>query len=146
MNLFGWVLFVALGISLVEYASSSSCQKLNSTLFADCVQAGYNVTEFYPNTSPKQLSSLIASMRSIFKNCSSLSSLMTCSVQLPKCPTAASTLPCKDVCRNFVSECHNSSSESDGLIALFRGICELLPTDKCLPTPNNLNNSASGKC
>jgi len=144
MNLFGLVLFVALGISLVDYVSSSACQTLNSTLFADCVQAGYNVTKFNPNTSQKELSGLISSMRSKFKNCSSLSSLMTCSLQLPRCPTSTPTLPCKDVCRNFVAECQSSSSESDGLIALFRGICELLPSNKCL-SPNNLNNSASGK-
>ena len=143
MNLFGLALFVALGISLVDYVSSSPCQTLNSTLFADCVQAGYNVTKFNPNTSQEELSGLIASMRSKFKNCSSLSSLMTCSVQLPRCPT--STLPCKDMCRNFVAECQSSSSESDGLIALFRGICELLPSNKCLSTPNNLTNSNSGK-
>lgn len=144
MNLFGLVLFVALGISLVDYVSSSPCQTLNSTLFADCVQAGYNVTKLIPNTSQKELSGLIASMRSKFRNCSSLSSLMTCSVQLPRCPTST-MLPCKDMCRNFVAECQNSSSESDGLIALFRGICELFPSNKCLSSPNNLNNSASGK-
>ena len=146
MNLFGWVLFVALEISLVDYASSSACPKLNSTLFtADCVRAGYNVTaEFYPNGAQKELSDSFARMRRKFNNCSSLSSLMTCSVQLPKCPTAP--LPCKEACKNFVSECHNSSSEHDGLIALFRGICELLHSDKCLSKPNQtLNDSASGK-
>lgn len=137
-----WVLCIVLEISLLDYASSSSCQTLDRTLFTDCVQAGYNVSKFNPSRSPKELG-LIASMQSKFKNCSSLSSLLTCSVQLSKCPT--STLPCKDVCKNFVSECQNSSSENDGLIALFRGICELLPSDKCSPKPNNVNNSASGK-
>lgn len=146
MNFFGWVLFVALEISLVNYTSSSVCPKLNSTLFTDCVQAGYNVTaEFYPNEAQKELSDSFARMRSKFKNCSSLSSLMTCSVQLPKCPTSA--LPCKEACKKFVSECHNSSNEHDGLIALFSGICELLHSDKCLSKPNQtLNDSASGKC
>lgn len=145
MNLLGWVIFVALEISLVGYASSSRCQRLNSTLFTDCTKAGYNVTELNPNSTQKELSGLIATMRSKFKNCSSLSSLMTCSVQLPKCSTSAPTLPCKEACKNFVSECQNTSNENEGLVALFRGICELLPSKKCLPTPNNLTNSAFGK-
>ena len=145
MKLLVWVLFTALEISLVDYASSSSCQTLDPALFTDCVQAGYNVSKFIPSRKQKELSGLVASMQSKFKNCSSLSSLLTCSVQLPKCPAAASALPCKDVCKNFVSECQNSSSENDGLIALFRGICELLPSDKCASKPNTLNNSASGK-
>ena len=148
MKLFGWVLFVALEISLVDYvyASNSKCPKLNSTLFADCVQAGYTVTgKFNPERTQKELSRLIASMGSKFKNCSSpsLSSLMTCSVQLPKCP--ASKLPCREACKGFVSECQSSSTENDGLIALFRGICEVLPPEKCLTTPNNLSNSAFGE-
>ena len=146
MNLLGWVvLFAALEILLVDYASSSRCQMLNNTLFTDCTKAGYNVTDLIPNRRQKELSGLIAIMQSKFKKCSSLSSLMACSVQLPRCPTAASKLPCKEACRNFVSECQNGLSENDGLIALFRGICELLPSEKCLPTPNNFNNSAFGK-
>lgn len=145
MMLLGWVLIVALEISLVDYASSSTCQKLNATLFSDCTKAGYNVTEVNPNRTEVELSGLIATMQSKFKNCSSLSSLMTCSVQLPKCPTSAPKLPCKEACKNFVSECQNRSNENDGLMALFRGICELLPSEKCLPTPNNLTNSALGK-
>ena len=145
MNLLGWVLFVALEISLVDYASTSTCQKLNTTLLSDCTKAGYNVTELNPSRTQEELSGLISAMRSKFKNCSSLSSLMTCSVQLPKCPTQAPKKPCKEACKNFVSGCQNRSVENDGLIALFRGICEHLPSKNCLPTPNNVTNSALGK-
>ncbi|XP_078378807.1 uncharacterized protein LOC144661959 isoform X3 [Oculina patagonica] len=141
MKLLSFVLFLALETLLVDYASSSSCPPLNRTLFNDCIQAGYNVSNFTSSRSPNVLSSLIANMQNKFKNCSSFSSLMTCSVHLPKCSAGTSTLPCKEVCKNFVADCQHSSSADDGLIALFRGICELLPSSKCLPKPNNLNNT-----
>lgn len=144
MKLLSFVLFVALEIWLVDYASSSSCQPLNRTLFNDCVQAGYNVSNFPASRSQNELSSLIARMQNKLKSCSSLSSLMTCSVQLPKCSSGTSTLPCEEVCKNFVADCQ-SSTENHGLVALFRGICELLPSSNCLPKPSNLNSSDSGK-
>ena len=145
MKLLSFVLCIYLGTLLADYASSSSCQPLNRTLFDGCVQAGYNVSEVSTSRSQSELSSLITNMQNKFKNCSSLSSIMTCSVQLPKCSTGKSMLPCKEVCKNFVADCQQSSSENEGLIALFRGICELLPLNKCLPKPSNLTDNHSGK-
>ena len=145
MKLLSFVLVFALETLLVDCTPSSSFRPLNSTLFGDCVRAGYNVSTFTASRSQKELSSLITGMQNKFRNCSSLSRLMTCSVQLPKGSAGKLTLPCKEVCRKFVADCQEISIDNDGLIALFRGLCELLPSSKCLPKPYNLNDSNSGK-
>lgn len=132
MKILAWIFFVSLEVLLVDFAASS-CQPLNTTLFNGCVQAGYHVSNFTSSGKEVELSHLITNMQRKFKNCSSLLSLMTCSLHLPKCPTAQ--LPCKDACKKFLSDCGDISSENDGLKTLFRGICELLPSTKCLSEP-----------
>lgn len=137
MTLLSLFLFIAIQSLLANYASG--CQPLNSTMFNDCIKAGYNEpAEFTSSQRQHEISSLIASMQKKFKNCSSVSALMSCSVLLPKCSTASSPrLPSGDVCRNFVRDCQDVSQEIEGLIAIFRGLCELYS--------NHSNTGADGK-
>lgn len=150
MKLLACVLVIALESLLVNGDSNSSCQPLNRALFNDCVEAGFNVSEVHaPSRSQNELFGLITNMKSKFKTCSSFSTLMTCSVHLPKCTTTTSMLPCKEVCKSFVADCQHSSGANEGLLALFRGVCEVLPrpSDKCLPKSGNFSGvHDSGKC
>ena len=133
MTLLSLVLLIAIQSLLANYAyASSECRPLNSTMFNDCIKEGYNVSgEFKDSRGQHEISSLIASMQKKFKDCSSHSALISCSVHLPKCSTASSRLSLTgNVCGNFVRDCQNGSPEIEGLIALFRGLCEVLP-------PNN---------
>ena len=143
MNLLSLVLYIVIQSLLANFASSSQCQSLSSAKFNDCIKAGYNVSsEFSSSRGPDEISSLIASMQRKLKNCSSISALMSCSLLLPKCPTASSGLPFqREVCRNFVRDCQNGSQENEGLIALLRGLCELIPSNRS----NNSNTGADGK-
>lgn len=136
MTLLSLFLFIAIQSLLANYASG--CQPLNSTMFNDCIKAGYNESAEFSNRRQHEISSLISSMQKKFKNCSSVSALMSCSVLLPKCSTASSPrLPSGDVCRNFVRDCQDVSQEIEGLIAIFRGLCELYS--------NHSNTGADGK-
>ena len=125
MTLLSLVLSIAIQSLLANYASG--CQPLNSTMFNDCIKAGYNESaEFASSRRQHEISSLIGNMQKKFKNCSSVSALMSCSVLLPKCSTASTPrLPSEDACRNFVRDCQNGAQEIEGLIAIFRGLCEL---------------------
>lgn len=138
------LLIVAFECSLANFASSNSCQPLNRTLFGSCIDAGYNVSELKTSTpQSQQLAILIQAAQSKLKNCSRFSNLMTCSIFLPgsKCPSAR--LPCKDVCRGFVSDCQDSSSDIEGLLTLFNGLCQLLTADRCLPTSTARSNTTT---
>ena len=129
MTLLSLVLLIAIQSLLAYYAyASSECRPLNSTMFNDCIKAGYNVSgEFTGRQGQHEISSLIASMQKKFKDCSSHSALISCSVHLPNCSTASSRLSLTgNVCRNFTRDCQNGSQETEGLIALFRGLCEVL--------------------
>jgi len=138
MKLLSLVFFITFASLFSNYASSQ-CLPLNSTLFNECVQEGYNVSDFNRSRPQDEISSLIASMQRKFKNCSPLSTLMACSVHIPKCSNSSSIKPCKQACRKFVSDC-----EKEGLIALFRGLCELLPSNQCLSDHSN-HTAAYGK-
>ena len=143
MKLLSLVFFITC-TSLFANCASSQCLPLNRTLFNDCVRAGYNVSDFSRSRPQDEVSSLIAGMQRKFKDCSSLSTLMACSVHIPKCPNSSSIKPCNQTCRNFVSNCTHGSSEKEGLIALFRGLCELLPSNQCLSDHSNYT-AAHGK-
>lgn len=137
------LLLVAFECSLVNFASSNSCQPLNRTLFGSCINAGYNVSELNTSTpQSQQLANLIQAAQSKLKNCSRFLNLMTCSIFLPgsKCPSAR--LPCKDACRRFVSDCQDGSSDIEGLLTLFNGLCQLLPADG-LPTSTAHSNTTT---
>ena len=126
MTLLSLVLLIAIQSLLANYAyASSKCRPLNSTMFNDCIKAGYNVSGEFNSGGQHEISSLIASMQKKFKNCSPHSALISCSVHLPKC--SKSRLPLTgEVCRNFVRVCQNGPQEIEGLIALFRGLCKVL--------------------
>ena len=148
MKLLSLVLLIAaFECSLAKFASSNSCQPLNRTLFGSCIDVGYNVSEFKTSTpQSQQLAILIQAAQSKLKNCSfsnQSSNLMTCSIFLPgsKCPSAR--LPCKDACRSFVSDCQDGSSDIEGLLTLFNGLCHLLPTDRCLSTSMAHSNTTT---
>ena len=137
------LLIVAFECLLVNFASSQSCQPLNRSLFGSCIDAGYNESEFKTSEhQSQQLAGLIQAAQHKLKNCSQFLNLMTCSIFLPsKCPSAR--LPCKDVCRSFVSDCQDGSRDIEGLLTLFNGLCQLLPTDRCFPTPTALPNTTT---
>ena len=145
MKLFSLILLATFESLFVNYASSQ-CQSLNRTLFNGCLDAGYNVSEFSGSRTQDEMASLISSMQSKFQNCSaSLLTLMTCSVHVPKCSTSSARLPCREVCRKFVRDCQGGSTESEGLLAVFRGLCELPTTDKCLPSSKQFNDTKTSK-
>lgn len=131
--------FVSLDALLLDFASGSKCQPLNTTLFKNCVQAGFHNSSA-SDSSIQDMSSLISHMQGKF-NCSSLSDLMTCSLHIPKC--SSTKLPCKDTCKKFLTDCGNTSSESDGLKSLFRGLCEVLPMTNCISKSNHFNDNGT---
>lgn len=137
------LLIVAFECSLANFASGNSCQPLNRTLFGSCINAGYNVSEFKTSTPQSQQMAILIQAAQSKLNCSRFSNLMTCSIFLPgsKCPSAR--LPCKDACRSFVSDCKDGSSDIEGLLTLFNGLCQLLPTDQCLPTSMAHSNTTT---
>ncbi|KAJ7377000.1 hypothetical protein OS493_031273 [Desmophyllum pertusum] len=68
-----------------------------------------------------------------------------------ECTATTSMLPCKEVCKRFVADCQHISGANEGLLALFRGVCEVLtgPSGKCLPKSGNfsgVHDSEEVKC
>ncbi|CAH3149631.1 unnamed protein product [Pocillopora meandrina] len=134
------LLLVSLETLLLDFASGGKCQPLNTTLFNSCVQAGYYNSSAFDSGRQGELASLIFNMQKRF-NCSSLTNLMTCSLYLPICQSTK--LPCKSTCKKFLSDCRNVSSENDGLKALFRGLCGVLPSTRCTSHSTHSNDSGT---
>lgn len=128
MRLVSLVLLITFESLFVNYASSQ-CVSLNNTLLNNCFQAGFNESEFTKSRPLQNISNLIMSMKTKFDNCSSsLSTLMTCSLHVPRCSnTSSRKLPSREECKKFVSGCQDVSVDTEGLMALFRGLCDLLP-------------------
>lgn len=144
MRLVSLVLLITFESLFVNYASSQ-CVSLNNTLLNNCFQAGFNESEFTKNRSLQNISNLIMSMKTKFDSCSkSLSTLMTCSLHVPRCSSTSSRkLPCREDCKKFVSGCRDVSAHTEGLMALFRGLCDLLPL--CTSPSDRLNTTAEGE-
>lgn len=133
MKLLSLLLFTAFELSLFINCASSRCKPLNGTLFGSCFTAGFRASKFSNNTEG-EIFHLFKNMRGEFNSCSSaLSTVMSCAVHLPHCPNTS--LPCKTECWNFVRRCKREKSE--GLVVLFRRLCELLsPSEPCLSSSN----------
>ena len=144
MKLFPCILCVSF-LATIRGTIAFSCMPLDSQLFSECLQAGYNVSVFKDNLTQSGILEFIANMHGMFKQCSSLSSLMTCSIHLPRCSTESEhpALPCKEVCGTFVEEC-NASLTQNGLMDVITRLCRLLPLHaansiKC-SIPHNFDN------
>ena len=133
------LLLVSLETLLLDFASGGICQPLNTTLFNSCVQAGYYNSSAFDSGRQGEAASLIFNLQKRF-DCSSLTNLMTCPLYLPICQSTK--LPCKSTCKKFLSDCRNVSSENDGLKALFRGLCGVLPSTRC--TSHSTHSNGSG--
>ena len=139
-----WLFLLFAFESLFVNYASSRCQSLNGTLFNSCFNAGYNVSEFNYGKAQQDIFSLFERVQRKFNNCSSLSTVLSCALHVPKCPN--STLPCKAECRKFVRDCKDIPAESQGLRALFQGLCELLEPKPCLSMSNASSfNGSDGK-
>lgn len=134
------LLLVSLETLLLDFASGGICQPLNTTLFNSCVQAGYYNSSAFDSGRQGEVASLIFNLQKRF-NCSSLTNLMTCPLYLPICQSTK--LPCKSTCKKFLSDCRNVSSENDGLKALFRGLCGVLPSTRCTSHSTHSNDSGT---
>ena len=106
-----------------------------------CAKAGYKYTAKFPPIDGKPYQDAKKQVLDFYipllQSCSPYSSLILCSLYLPKCVEGVDrpVVPCRSVCLSFVRSCMDSLRLAS-MGGMFTSFCDLLPKE----------NSTPGKC
>lgn len=124
--------FVVLSVLTKSLAKPKSCMKLDSELFAPCVNIGHTHTfPLPPFIDLKKVSAALHKFRDeITANCSApdiLTDTVHCTMLLPLCVEGRELplLPCRSVCINAVHGCRNAVKAY--ILNEVGAMCNLLP-------------------
>lgn len=128
-----------------------TCEKLTVT---SCANAGYTLTAKYPQTGNKPFQDVKGQLLNTLiplLTCSPYSSLILCSMFLPKCVPGSGRpmLPCRQVCLDFTDKC-KGELHLVSTMGMTTALCDLLPVydgtpNKCI-MPDNFSPSSTLKC
>ena len=115
-----------------------------------CASANYKYTAKYPNVDGKTFQQIKAELLDKLippvEKCSPYSSLILCSLYLPKCVpgSARPMLPCRQVCLDFTEKCKTELTLAS-TVGMTIALCDLLPVydgtpNKCI-MPDSFKNS-----
>lgn len=115
-----------------------------------CANAGYNFTAKFAANFQSSVGKLLDKLLPHLQSCSSHSSLILCSLYLPKCINGYGrpVLPCRQVCLDFAKNCVIQLRQVS-LAGMSTALCDLLPVydgtrDKCImPSGFDLKNPIS---
>ena len=106
-----------------------------------CANAGYNLTARFGATFQNRKGELLKELLPPLKSCSLHSSLILCSLYLPKCIEGYGRpmLPCRQVCFDFAKRCEKEL-QLVSVGGMTTALCDLLPVydgtpDKCIMPP-----------
>ena len=137
---------------IILLTALGTCQKLTVD---SCANAGYKSIAQYPkvggtsfqDSKRKLLDQLIPLL-----SCSPYSSLILCSLFLPKCVPGSSVpmLPCRQVCLDFTDKC-KAELQLVSTVGMMIALCDLLPvydgtSNKCIMPEKFLTSSSTQLC
>lgn len=116
-----------------------SCEEIT---VKSCANAGYKFTARFGKQFQDYKGQLLDTLLPLLQSCSQHSSLILCSLYLPKCIEGVGRpmLPCRQVCLDFAEKC-KSQLQYASTHGMTVALCDLLPvydgtSDKCIMPPN----------
>lgn len=120
-----------------------SCEEIT---VKSCANAGYKFTARFGKQFQDYKGQLLDTLLPLLQSCSQHSSLILCSLYLPKCIEGVGRpmLPCRQVCLDFAEKC-KSQLQYASTHGMTVALCDLLPvydgtSDKCI-MPRNFQSS-----
>ena len=137
---------------MILLTALGTCEKLT---VKSCANAGYKYIAKYPQVGGKSFQDIKGELLDellLHLTCSPYSSLILCSLFLPKCVSGSGTpmLPCRQVCLDFTDKC-NAELQLVSTVGMTVALCDLLPVydgtpNKCIMPEKFLSSSSTQLC